>query len=363
MSDSRSSAGSTHRVRASAPVPQQDTRKRSHLLDQDEDGVYRDIRPISNRPPKKVKDKPPLPDWVIGGKPTKIGPRKVLWHLYVALRLYKLAWVPQPRPHGLHLARVRTIMKWVVDNRHLSMAIVAVVTTKGGATKSTVSTWFAALLEWITKLQAVVFDADTGGGKSAKRFGIDPNTTFESHEAIKLIVDEHWDPTYEDLVGCLQSDRETGVMVFYCAAGKRGVTSDNAVKALISLKRTAHTLVVDTAPGFERSITEGVVEAATVSLIVGNHHSSEDMDDIGKTLAHEAYGYGSKLDQVVIVISSVRWQDFNTRTQYSYAERFHVRPDQVVLIPYIRHLHKVTDVRSWHHVRRLFGVLDHRSIF
>ena len=282
-----------------------------------------------------------LPDYVLAGKPIGKGPRRLLWLIYAYARLYKFAWIPQPRPCGLYPRRSNEIRQRVSSLRQLTMAIIAVITVKGGATKTTVATWLAVILMWIIEFQVDVFDADKGGGKVVKRYGLDPHKTLSGTEAAARITTkkyEPWNPTYEDIVA--HTTAETGgVRVYHSPAGD--VLSFQRVKEMTpKLKQNCHTFVFDTGPGFKNSTTDGIVAVSTVHIVVADGNSGEDLDDIEETLNHPDYGLRAqdKIGQVVIAISGIHWLQFNTRTQYEYAKRYSVAPDQIVLIPYNRYL-------------------------
>jgi len=313
-----------------------------------------DSEPHEEKPKKKPKQPPPA--WVLAGKPIRKGPRRMLWYLYLWLKLYKIKAIPQPRPHGVYIVAIWRKRKEIRAVRKLTQAIVTVFTIKGGATKTTRSTWSAAILMWIIKLQVNVFDVDSGGGKSAKRFGLERTETLESKGSITQIADKGWMPTYENMVHDLLGDDSTGVQVFYCKPTKQHPTPEKTALAIRHHKHNCHTLFVDTGPGLGNSMKEGAAVAGTVLEVVGLAHSSDDMDDIEETLNDEGYGLRDRIDQVLVVISGVGWNEFNTRTQYAFAERFEVDPDNVVLIPHhgdLKGTHKVAIPRLG--IRSLFA--------
>lgn len=285
-----------------------------------------------------------LPDWVIAGRPDKNGPRLLLWKLYTVLHLWRISWIPQPRPYGSYTARIPEICNEIVSQRHLSQAIIAVLTSKGGATKTTVSTWLSAILMWITKFVVLVFDADRGGGKAAKRLGLDPSKTLAIDRVSHMIVNMSWKPTYEDLIPVTSADHDTGVMVFHCPPGVE-LNEANTKTTLTAVKSTCHTLVIDSGPGLAVPATNGAVAASTVQIIPADFNSGDDLADVQATLDYGPYQRnGLSTDSVVIAISAVPWRKFNTRTQFELARQYGVDPSQVVLIPFVKHLLKTRQV-------------------
>lgn len=290
--------------------------------------------------PEKVPRSRRGPAWVLAGKPDKRGIRRALWWFYATWGLYKFSWIPQPRPITSYPQAIAMKKTKINSLRKYSMAIVAVITTKGGATKTTVTTWLAAVLKSIIQFQVSVFDADVGGGKVAKRYALDPTDTMSGIDAVRMITAPHgeqWIPQFEDLVPRVSADLETGVMVFHSPAGSV-IHADEIQATLPAIKSTCHTLVVDSGPGLMVSVTDGLVKQSGVRLIVADINSDEDLDDISSTLDHPEYNLRTEIASVVIVISAVKWLKYNTRTQYAFAKIYGVKPEQVVLIPFNRYL-------------------------
>lgn len=285
-----------------------------------------------------------LPSWVVAGKPIGRGPRQLLWYYYTHLGLYKLSWMPQPRPFGSYMSQTAELTSAIVKQRQWSMAIITVLTGKGGALKTTTATWLAAILMWIIKLAVAVFDTDGGGGKVAKRFGLHPDETVHSSDVVELVTngDSKQPLTYANLVPHVGADTDTGVMVFHCPAGANvSLKRSHLTAALDTVKTDYHTVVVDTGPGLGVEATYGAVDPATIDVIVGDFNSVDDMDDIQVALDHEPYGFrGKNADRFVICVGAVRWRHYNTRTQYELARRYNVDPDRIVLIPYVKYLLK-----------------------
>jgi cellulose biosynthesis protein BcsQ len=293
-----------------------------------------------------------LPQWLIAGKPQSSGLALALWWLYARLYLYKVSWVPQPSSIVSYKADTKRLTELLTERRQQAGSIVTVLTKKGGATKTTVSTWLAATLWHATKLAVTIFDLDVGGGNVAKRFAVNPDKTLTSDLFVRLAAqkdDQQWSPEYADMVKYTLADKETGVVIIH-SVPKPGesISGIAARRALAKVKTTCHTLIVDTAPGFDVQATRGALAISEVCLVVGDANSGEDLDAIEATLNHPTYNLRENIKQVVIVISGLRWPHLTTRTQYQFAERFKVEPEQIVLIPFDTYIRNKQNIEESH---------------
>lgn len=280
-----------------------------------------------------------LEPWVLEGKPKDSAILRVVWWLYAALRLYKISWIPQPRTVLSCNAEADRVMKRISALRHQTMAIVTVLTAKGGATKTTISTWLAATLAEATRLPFAVLDTNSGGGKAAGRFGLEKESMLTSKQLANSI-DNNDKPTYRDLLTKTNTDERTGVMVIHHDAGD--YIALRKTKAMVEeLSRHVHTLVVDTSPNLKDLSTYGAAQVSTVRIVVGKASSDEDLEDVGETLDDPRYEMREHLDSVIIALSDLPARKCGTRTQFMYAERFKVHPNQIVLVPFDPHLKKV----------------------
>jgi MinD-like ATPase involved in chromosome partitioning or flagellar assembly len=237
------------------------------------------------------------------------------------------------------------------------MVIIAVLTTKGGATKTTVSTWLSATLASVNHSSVAIFDVDRGGGKVAKRFGFNPKTVMTTDRFVNhILAGESFD--HSTLVRMTESDPLTGVTVFHSQPGQ-SVTAEKMETALTVLKTELHTLVIDTGPGVRVPSTNASAAVSNVQVVVGNGNSGDDLSDIAATLAHQPYklaesyaqdedgnvtAFGIK-DSVVIAISGLHRLKCNTRSQYAFAEQYGVKPEKIVLIPFNRYLRQTGRVK------------------
>jgi len=293
----------------------------------------------------KVSFQASLPDWVLGGKPAKKGLLRAIWWLWARLSLYKIKWFPQPRVIWSYRAASAKLREQINAARHHSMAIITVFTPKGGATKTTISTWLAALLKTATHAETTILETDRGAGKVAKRFGFDPKKVL----TVSAVVNSFTDPdseelTYASLAMMTETDPLTGVRIVHWRANE-SVSQNNLRQVASKLKENAHTLVIDTMGGLEIPATNVAVAGSTVRVMVAKAYSDDDLDDIDEALTHRMYGLQNNLHTVVIALSGLSRYQCNTRQQYQFAARYGVKPAQVVLIPFNRYLRKTGRVR------------------
>lgn len=284
-----------------------------------------------------------LPEWVMAGKPPKPGLLLAIWWLYARLALYKFEWIPQPPVRLSYSSAIAELSQRINQNQQRSMSITSVMTTKGGATKTTVSTWLSAVLAAATHKPVAILDVDRGGGKVAKRFGFDPGDVMDTTALVRHVLGgKPFD--FATLNDITRSDGETGVNVFHQLPGQS--TKEENMKHVLGILKTAiHTLVIDTGPGLRVPSTNAAVDVSGVRVVVGNGNSYDDMDSVGETLEHSAYGLQHQLDTVIIAVSALRRRSCNTRSQYRYAERYGVSPSQIVLIPFNRYLQRTGQVK------------------
>lgn len=288
------------------------------------------------RTPKKqsVKYVSPHPKWALAGEPAA-GPRWILWRLWLALRMYKVSWIPQPRPWGLYAKRAEEMREQLLDIRSRTHAIIVTITTKGGACKTTVTTWLGAAYAALVKKVVIIFDTDSGGGNVLTRFGLEDAETLTSTEVVR----RRGRIMYKTLTQRAQTDRATGAFLIHSPAGEEFEGSALGDSIVMLHKVNAHTTVVDTGPGFNKPNTNSAVQVADVIVLTGDFQQREHIGKITKTLDHPSYSLrnSENIGRVIIAVSAVKWRHFNTRTQHALAEKFGVKSDQVVLIPYSLH--------------------------
>lgn len=284
-----------------------------------------------------------LEPWLLAGKPKDSKLLLAWWWFYAIFKLDRIKSIAQPPTVLSYDREADKIMDRLSDLRHLTMAIITVLTAKGGATKTTISTWLAATLAEATKLSMAVFDTNKGGGKVAGRYELDKNAMMSTRNLVKRVWQDQA-PEYDDLLALTGTDKLTGVVVFHHLPGNN--ISENAmIKTVVEIKRRFHTLVVDTSPNLEDSAVGGASSVSTVRIIVGKASSEEDLEDVEETLLNHKYGLREQLDSVVIALSDLPAKECGTRKQYEFAARFKVRPEQIVLVPSDPHLKKVGKVR------------------
>lgn len=284
-----------------------------------------------------------LEPWVLAGKPLNSKILFAIWWLYAILRLDKVRWIPQPRTVWSFNAEADRIMQRIRAVRHQTMAIITVMTAKGGATKTTTSSWFGATSKQGSGLPVFIFDTNSGGGKVSGRLNLNSEEVLTSKQLANMVTDGKT-PTFHELLNLTKTDELTVVMVSHHAPGDVIGYADTAL-TLLMLKRMFHTVVVDTSPSLEDSSVLGASFVSDVFVLVGKASSNEDMEDIETALNDKRYGLREQLDSVVISLSDIPPHHCGTRTQYEYAERFKVNPDQIVLVPFDPHLKKVGKVR------------------
>lgn len=282
-----------------------------------------------------------LEPWVLAGKPEATSLR-VVWWLYAASKAYKIGWIPQPRMVWSYNAASNKMMEWLNQMRPYFMAITTVMTAKGGATKTTISTWLVATLALATNLASAIFDTNRGGGKVAGRFSLKKEAMI-STTSVSKHVNKGNTPTYDELIAATGTDDETGVVVFHHIAG-HSISEVTMIKTVTELKHNFHTFVIDTSPNLRDPATFGASKASTVRVLVGKASSEEDLEDLQETLDDVGYRLREQLDTVVISLSDLPIHKCGTREQYQYAARFKVPPEQIVLIPFDPHLKRVGKV-------------------
>lgn len=289
-----------------------------------------------------------LPDWAIASRPQKVGIRRLLWFFYCLLRLHKYDWIPVPRACGSYQRREAENWGFVRATSDQVMAIIATIGGKGGILKTTILTWLAAGWARASTGFTVLVDADSNATTSAsRRFEVKPEDTLATSQMSDMILHHGWQPTCEDLVRLLACHLESMVRVTYMPP-KKTIAGNEFSRVLKELKPACHTLFVDTTPGRTETNTYGVIDAVTVPILSGKINSDDDLYAIGTTLSYEDYHLQERMtcgDDVLIAIGAVRWRDFNLRTTYKFAERYGVRPDQIVLFPADRYILKTGPVR------------------
>jgi MinD-like ATPase involved in chromosome partitioning or flagellar assembly len=297
-------------------------------------------------PKPKLSFDDKLPIWVRESKPSKKGLRMAIWWTYCVLRLYKISWVPVPQPFWSYKNQTTFNIDSIRAKRDRIMGIVAVASRKGGTGKTSVSSWMNSMFSLLIDIMSALFDADSGSDAAGGRHGIHPDPNhLTSLQVTKMILNYGWKPTKEDFTRKVAFDKLSQAYVIPYAIDIE-ITPEEMATVAHTLKPACDLLFLDTAPGIKEKNTEGAIEASTVTILTARHNVEDDMRGISLALAHKPYGLrtSAKSDGVIIVLNAVKWYNFNKRTQYMEAEKFNVRPDQVVLIPFRRYLYNTKQV-------------------
>lgn len=299
-----------------------------------------------NRTPKlKVSFDDKLPeDWLRASKPQQKGFRMAIWWLYCFTHAYNVRWIPVPKPFWSYKNYITETIAIIRAKKHKIMAIVCAVSRKGGTGKTSVDSWMTSLFALYIDIVSVLFDADSGSDTAGGRHDVYPDPDhLTSLQAAEMILRHNWMPTKTDLTNCIAYDKLSQAYVIPHAIDI-DITPAQMEQIAKALKPACDMLFIDTAPGVKEKNVEGAIKASTVTIVNARHSVTDKMDDmrgISQVLNHPSYGLteASKLDSVILAISAVRWLSFNLRTQYEIADKYGVRPDQVVLIPYKRYLY------------------------
>lgn len=306
-----------------------------------------------------------LPEWVEALKPSTRGWRHFVWWLYTRLNLYKVSWIREPRPFASYAAASRELHTAIMAKRQQAHAVVVFLTNRGKVGKTTVATWFAVRLNAITRQSVCLMDTDREGGKAARRFGYigaEVGTTNQLvTETLKRYNDGLESPTYSFMLQRTATDPFSGVMLFHAQAGTTIAAGEMSL-TIDAIRENVHTLVLDTGVGLQVSTTHTCVQKANVRVIPANGTSEDDLNDVQTMLSFDGYNLKNRLSSIVIVISALPQRDCTVRKQYEFAQRFNVRPWQIVLIPFNRYLadaKQVMDVVLDDRMRYAFDQLAH----
>lgn len=296
----------------------------------------RDDPPVTT---KRSANKPVThPQWVLASRPIKPGPRRVLWWVYMTCRLYNLRWIPVPRHVGVYWRRQGENRKWSYGNRKSTRAIIAVVQGKGGCGKTTITTYDSVEDRASTEELVLVIDADSGGGVIAgDRFELNVKGKFTTESLSERI---QRDPriTAEELDRRVMWHEPTNIGVVPMNTGA-DLSAEQMSQLVTALAPLAHSVYVDTTPGFKEVNTPGAVSVANVVMLPATYHVMADRIQLRSTLDHQQYELrSSKKDSVLIQVSGIRWWQYNLRTVYELASEFEVSPEQIILVPYSRWL-------------------------
>lgn len=302
-----------------------------------------------------------IPDWHLASEPSGArwrNPWWLLWWLYGHAYIYKLRWVPIPHYWGWLASQTRHNHGRVWDLSQLAVSVYAVVSRKGGRAKTSLTTWLASNASYHTDGTTIIIDGDSGSkGDAAARLNINMEEAPINFEQVKqLILTRFWRPTNRELSGLLPRDPFTGVRIL-APTDVTNVSRRN-MKTLITHLRPCGSLWIDTTPGSKEQSTWGVWDMARIVSVA----CMFDTVDVARSInimrdeeSDKITRFSERLKEgtLFIVASDVPRGKFNRRTQYELAEKLGVATEQVILLPYDRHLKREGEVR-WHLASPLF---------
>ena len=288
------------------------------------------------------------PDWYLASRP-KNWLWIALWWMYGLFGCYKYRFIPVPRYWGSYRRRIRENRRFMYKNEAYSKGIFSFHSLKGGALKTTVSTWSAAENAASTTGTTLLIDADSGMLESAaRRFLVYLHTKFlRFPNAARLILHKGWIPTNEEILEFAPRHEESGAYILTMDEVTH-FTGEQMKHVLETFKPAVGSLFVDPGPGNKEPNSPGVLKASTVVTITGIHQNEDSIAGVHGSLATESYGLRQRIDNgetVFIAIGGVSWLNFNKRTQYEQAAEFGVSPESVVLLPDHKHIIKSRPVR------------------
>ncbi len=296
------------------------------------------------RPPKPPKPKleETLAPWVMAFKPEKkFSIAYIKWWLYTRLRLMRFEFISPPSTTVGAWKEIRANIKYLIDHRDEISAVVAVLSAKGGAAKSTIIQWLAAFMGYYVKLKPALLGMDVGADKTVSRFAADEEKVFPV-SLLNTLVKQGVAFSADWLLTQTQTDAESGLVLFK-AKPKTSPLRDYNIEETTNMMRYMHKLYPltfgDTGPGTVMKAAEGAALAADVTLISNKGLSVEVLNDIQATIDLKNYDLKSKKISPIVVIGGVLPRMLNTRTQYEIvAAKCGVDPKNVILLPYDRYL-------------------------
>lgn len=291
-----------------------------------------DREEATSTPPQSFESK--LDEWVRASKPDEDRFQLVLWWLYVILHLHKTKMQPPQKVSRFKLRKVIDATIAAINFvREESAAIVAVIATKGGVGKTTVSTWIAAVMAGATKLSVAVVDTDRGGGLVASRFGLSKVRTSSGEIKRPLSIyqlgkriatGEVFTP--EKLIKETLSDSKTGVMIFRAPAAQ-GMGVERTSQMLRHVRaQYAGGMVVDSTPGVRVPMTNAAAVTSDVKIIVAQGLSDESIQGVRTALNFAPYELRGAIQRVLVVIVALPVRKCTSRTAYELIDHLNLRP-------------------------------------
>ena len=299
-------------------------------------------KPPAAPKPAKPKFEETLKPWVLAFKPEKkFSLAYIKWWLYTRLRLMQFEFIAPPSTVVNAWKEIRANIKYLIDHRDQTSAIIVVLSAKGGAAKSTIIQWLAAFIGYYVKLKPALLGMDVGADKTVSRFAADEDKVFPVSMLNELVKQRI--PFSADWLGSqTQSDAESGVVLFKAkpeTSGLRDYNIDETTNTMRYMHKLYPVTFGDTGPGTVMKAAEGAALAADVTLVSNKGLSQEVLNDIRATLQLKNYSLATKAIEPIVVIEGVQPRMLNTRTQYEIvAAKCQVKPENVILLPYDRYL-------------------------
>lgn len=265
--------------------------------------------------------------------------------------------------------------QYSLDTRRHSETKVVVANASGGVSKTTVATLLAAQRSRATGMNVILYDGDSSDPNALEWYVLEDATDrselpdapdvdvlgeslddivdsmtpevvqggvvkeLTTVELNRRLVEDQWQPTYNELLKLTASDADSKVWVIHAERGKR-LTAAQTTQNIDALTPHCHTLIADTQPGTEddEHATSALVAGADILIVPGFADTAKTLNAVSTTLNYAPYNLrtekGRVAGHVLIVISGVKPRNFNARTRLSFAKRYNAAVQQVILIPH-----------------------------
>ncbi len=299
------------------------------------------IRAMSEHQPK-----PPREKHVPQGPVPTMGIWGFLWK-YLGTRLYaRYGW--QWLLYRSQRERYNYALDKLWDLRKVQK-VVAIANTKGGSGKTLLATWLSAMYAYALKIPCVAFDVNENPGGTAKRLGVDRDSTIQLRSFIKR---RHELQYLSKLLLSADRHRETGVIVI--ASEKASIepfSQDDFEDSLRILKDNAPAVFCDFGNNPLQPGNLGSMKMSDVVVMPLNVHMADADDDLVSTMDRycevDDGAYTAKVrDAIVVVIGERRlytWLQTKFRPgkrRDEYAAQNGVPSENLFMIPFNRYMKK-----------------------
>ncbi len=291
--------------------------------------------------------------WVLHIKPTEEESRwiRATYWMFVFLRMYRWPDFFQPRTYSRSRKHVGKIRVAVAAVRKFSQGVITVTVGKGGASKTTVATFVAAILNFCHGMNTWLCDIDPNGSRATRRFALIDVPTLTTNEITqwvmsksrlgKVLLTSQW------FIDHLATDElSNNLFVSQSAVVEDDLLSSQMISAeametTIEASRPAmHTIVADCGPSVGHGVSHGAINSSEVRIIVSLGDAEEAISDIATALNNHKWNLRSKEreESVLVVVSGLPRRRCNLRTQYRLAAQLDIAPHKVKFIPNDRYL-------------------------